>query len=92
MSYREKLAKKNEIKYIKVERIYLGDNKTYLESSGDGQWQIVSPNSIFRIQDDGSIYISGNVKIDSKLEVNDNLTCNKKITTKELEDKSVVTK
>ena len=87
--YQDKLAEKNKIPYIKSQRIYLGDSNTYLESSGQDKWQLVTPNSIFRITDNG-IYISGNVIIDSDVTMNKKLECKDKITTKTFEDKSKV--
>lgn len=88
MSYAEKMARKNTIPYMRVERIYIGDSKTYIESGGDGIWRIVSPTSIFKIEEDGSIYISGNVKIDSPLRVTGDIDCDKTITTQSITDKS----
>ena len=81
--YTDKLAEQNKVPYMKVERIYLGDSTTYIESTGQGTWQIKSPHSIFKISGDGSIYISGNVKIDSPLEVKGAINCDKTITAKE---------
>jgi len=90
MGYAEKIAKKNSVPYISVKRIYLDDTSTYIESSGEGKWQIVSPHSVFKIKEDGGIYISGNVKIDSPLEIDGDLTCKKKVIANSIEDKSKV--
>jgi hypothetical protein len=85
--YAEKLAEKNKLDYTKVKRIYLGDSNTYLESAGQDKWQIKTPNSVFRITEKG-IYISGNVEIDSPVTVNQDFECKKKISAKEMSDKS----
>ena len=87
MSYAEKIARKNEIPYMKVKRIYLGDSNTYLESTGQDTWQIISPKGILRVGNDG-IYMSGNTTIDSKVTVNKEIECKGKITTESLDDKS----
>ena len=94
MNYFEKMAKKYRIPYINIEKIYIGSGwNTYLESDGDGKWKLVSPSAILKVNDDGSLYISGNVLIDSPIRIsgsintNSSIICNS-ITTNSFEQKA----
>ena len=59
MSYQEKMANKNKIPYMKVEKIFLGDSNTYITSTGEGTYSIISPSSSIIVGGDGSVNISG---------------------------------
>jgi len=57
------MAKKNEIPYIMVRDIYIGDFNTKLQTTGNGTYKIVSPKSVISVDSDGSIDISGSSKV-----------------------------
>jgi len=59
MSYKEKMAKKNRIDYMSAKRIYLGDTRTFIESTGDGSYSINGKNSKIDVDKLGNINISG---------------------------------
>ena len=85
MGFIEKIAKRHQLPYIKIKRIYIGDNwNTYLESDGSGKWKLVSPNSVLKVNDDGGLYISGNVLIDSPIRISGSMSTNSTISCKKM--------
>ena len=60
--YQEKMANKNKIDYIKSQRIYLGDTETYIESTGAGTFRLVGSNASLKVNSDGSMTFSGDVR------------------------------
>ena len=63
MSYEQKMAKKNRIPYIRVEKIFIGDFGTYLQNTGDGTYKISSPSSQITVDSYGKIDISGSQSV-----------------------------
>ena len=57
--YKRKQAKKNRFPAATIDEIHIGDSDTRLISTGQGTYQIVSPNSCINVGSDGSINISG---------------------------------
>lgn len=67
MSYEQRMAKKNRMPYVMVEKIFLGDSNTYITSTGKGTYSIISPSSSITVGGDGSVNISGaNVTLGGK--------------------------
>ena len=63
MGYQEKLAKKNKIPYIISKKVFLGDMNTYVESTGQGTYRIISPSSSINVDSNGEIHISGSKSV-----------------------------
>jgi len=68
MNFKQKLANKNKIPYSMTKRIYIGDFKTYIESTGDGTFVIKGNKSNIFVDSNGDIGISGasSIKLNGK--------------------------
>jgi hypothetical protein len=82
MTYAQKLAKRNRLKYVLVDRIYIGDYDTWIETSGDGKWKLKSKNASMEIDEDGinisgSLIINNDLRIKQNLNVDGHVTCDK---------------
>jgi len=68
MGYKEECAKRNKIKYALVERLYLGNFDTYIETNKDGTYSINNRNSTINVDVSGNVNISGasSIKFNSK--------------------------
>ena len=65
--YQEKMANKNYIPYSKMKIIYINDYNSYIKTTGDGSFELVSTSSNINLGKNGDVDISGNLKIKETL-------------------------
>ena len=61
--YQRRMSEKDKNPYKKASKIFIGDLGTYIEDTGSGTYDIVSPKSLISVDGDGNVNISGSTAV-----------------------------